>query len=217
MTAYWLPGQTLYHAGLLVEGRGVRMFFAGDSFTPGGIDDYCLQNRNILHEGQGFFRCLDQLERLPQGCLVLNQHVEPAFRFSSAQIGQMRATLRQRIPLLAEVLPFDEPNYGLDESWAVLHPYWRTVRPGETAELALRITNHSPREQAFRAAIRAPAGFQVGSVTPSRIGAHKDGALKVTVRVPGDCAPGVHVLVADLGWGDTQLQEWTEAVLEVTR
>ncbi|HEY5914572.1 MAG TPA: MBL fold metallo-hydrolase, partial [Verrucomicrobiae bacterium] len=218
LTIFDFPGQTLYHNALLVERKeGWSAFFAGDSFTPSGIDDYCLQNRNFLHEGQGFFRCLDRLEKLPTGCLILNQHVEPPFRFSSSQIGQMRETLRQRIPLLTELLPFDDPNYGLDESWAVLHPYWVTMRPGETAELALRITNHSPAAHRFRTAVRAPAGLRVASAKSTRIAAHTDGALKVTVRVPQDCPRGLQVVVADVDSEGVQLREWAEAVVEVVR
>jgi glyoxylase-like metal-dependent hydrolase (beta-lactamase superfamily II) len=34
LTAYHFPGQTYYHSGLLAEGRGKRIFFAGDSFSP---------------------------------------------------------------------------------------------------------------------------------------------------------------------------------------
>ena len=211
------PGQTLYHNSLLVEREGGwSAFFAGDSFTPSGIDDYCLQNRNILGEGQGFFRCLDLLEKLPRGCLILNQHVEPAFRFTPAQMSQMRETLRRRIPLLTELLPFDDPNYGLDESWAILHPYWMTRRPGDTAQIELRITNHSAHEQTFRAALHAPAGFRVARLEPARIAAHTDGVLKLTIEVPGDCIPGLHVVVADVAWEGAELRAWTEAVLEIT-
>jgi len=216
LTIFDFPGQTLHHNALLVQREGDwSAFFVGDSFTPSGIDDYCLQNRNFLHEGQGFFRCLNQLEKLPPGCLILNQHVEPAFRFSSAQISRMRDTLRQRIPLLAELLPFDDPNYGLDESWSALHPYWTTRRPGETADIELRITNHSPRQRMFKAAVRAPIGFRVTSVEPARIPANADGVLKTKVQVPGDCPPGLHVIVADVSWEDAELREWTEAVLEI--
>jgi glyoxylase-like metal-dependent hydrolase (beta-lactamase superfamily II) len=215
-TIFDYPGQTLHHNALLVEqSGGWSAFFVGDSFTPSGIDDYCLQNRNLLHEGQGYFRCLDQLVKLPAGCMVLNQHVEPAFRFSPAQVSQMRETLRRRIPLLTDLLPFDDPNYGLDEGWAVLHPYWLKLRPGETAELAMRITNHSPRERSFRTAIRAPDGFRVTGVAPTRIAKHEDGLIKMTVQVPRDCRPGLNVIVADVGWDGGELREWTEAVVEV--
>jgi glyoxylase-like metal-dependent hydrolase (beta-lactamase superfamily II) len=215
-TIFDFPGQTLHHNALWVEGsKSWSAFFAGDSFTPSGIDDYCLQNRNFLHEGQGFFRCLDQLERLPVGCFIINEHVKPAFRFSPEQVRQMRETLRQRIPLLTDLLPYDDPNYGLDESWAVLHPYWITLRPGESAHLALRITNHSPRERTFRAAAHAPRDFRVASGKSVRVASHADGLIPITVEVPRDAAPGLQVMVADVGWDAAELREWTEAVLEV--
>jgi glyoxylase-like metal-dependent hydrolase (beta-lactamase superfamily II) len=217
LTIFDHPGQTLHHNALLVEqDRGWSAFFAGDSFTPSGIDDYCLQNRNFLHEGQGFFRCLDQLEMLPRGCLLINQHVEPAFGFSPAQVAQMRDTLRQRIPLLSELLPFEDPNFGLDESWAVLHPYWTPVRPGGSAQLALRITNHSPRSRTFRATVRAPKGFRATSPQPIPVTPHTDGLLRMTVQVPRDSQAGPQVIVADVAWDDAELREWAEAVLAVT-
>jgi len=216
MTIFDHPGQTLHHNALLVQPEGGwSAFFAGDSFTPSGIDDYCLQNRNFLREGQGFLGCLNQLEKLPPGCLILNQHVEPAFRFSPAQISRMRETLRQRILLLTGMLPFDDPNYGLDEGWAVLHPYWVTVRPGEAAQMALRITNHSPWQRTFKTTLRAPPGFAVTGGEPADIASHTDGALKLTVQVPNDCPPGLHVIVADVAWENAELREWSEAVLEV--
>ena len=212
------PGQTLHHNALLAQQeRGWSGFFAGDSFTPSGIDDYCLQNRNLLHPGQGFFRCLDQLQKLPEGCFILNQHVEPAFRFSAGQISTMRATLQRRVSLLAGLLPLDDPNYGLDEGWAGLHPYWRTVRAGDKAELALRITNHSARERLFQAAVRVPQGFRVPDAAPARLPAHASGATKFVVQVPQDCPAGLHVVVADVISQGIELREWSEAILEVTR
>lgn len=216
LTIFDHPGQTLHHNALLIENNtGWSAFFLGDSFTPSGIDDYCLQNRNWLREGNGFFRCLDQLGQLPAGCLLLNQHVEPAFRFSPAQLSRMRQTLQQRIPLLAELFPFDDPNYGLDESWAAWHPYWVTARPSATAPLAIRLTNHSPRDRTFRATVRAPAGLRVNPVAPIRIAAHADGALQVTVQVTANCRPGPHVIVADIAWDGGELREWCEALVDV--
>lgn len=217
-TIFDYPGQTLHHNALLVERDGAwSACFVGDSFTPSGIDDYCLQNRNFLHEGQGYFRCLDRLEQLPPGCFLINQHVEPAFRFSPAQIAQMRETLRRRIPLLSELLPFEDPNYGLDESWAVLHPYWLTLRPGQSAPLALRITNHSPRELTFQATARAPQGFHVTGACPVRIAPRSAGALTMTVEVPSNCLAGLHLVTVDISREGAELREWTEAVLDVIR
>jgi glyoxylase-like metal-dependent hydrolase (beta-lactamase superfamily II) len=217
MTILDFPGQTLHHNALLVEqDDGWAALFAGDSFTPSGIDDYCLQNRNFVREGHGYLRCLDLLETLPSGCWVLNQHVEPAFRFSPAQVAQMRDTLRRRIPLMRELLPFDDPNFGLDETWAAMHPVWNVARPGDGTRLALRITNHSSQSQTFDAQIRAPAGYAISAPASVRVPPHTDGWLPLTVQVPRDAMPGLVLITADLSWGTTALREWTEAVLEVS-
>src|SRR5262249_40492017 len=45
LTAFYFPGQTLFHDGLLVERNGFKVFFTGDSFTNWGVDDYCSENR----------------------------------------------------------------------------------------------------------------------------------------------------------------------------
>jgi len=215
---YDFPGQTLYHNALLVrKDGGWSAFFAGDSFTPSGIDDYCLQNRNFLHEGEGFFRCLNRVETLPAGCFILNQHVEPAFRFSPVQVARMRETLQERIALLRGLLPFDDPNFGLDESWAVLHPYWVTVRPSETVRLQLQIRNHSAQQQVFRATAHSPEGFPVSQMKPVRIGARADGIINLTVKIPDRTQPGLHEIVADLGWNGVELRQWVEAAIEVVR
>jgi hypothetical protein len=100
------PGQTLYHGGLLVErDGGEKLFFAGDSFTPSGIDDYCLQNRDFAREGTGFLYCLELLDRLEKDAplWVINQHVEPMFRFSAEQSARMRSELRKRMAILQEL------------------------------------------------------------------------------------------------------------------
>src|SRR5580704_19529782 len=47
LTYSYYPGQTLFHGGLLLKkDGGENIFFIGDSFTPTGVDDYCLTNRN---------------------------------------------------------------------------------------------------------------------------------------------------------------------------
>ncbi|HXI38705.1 MAG TPA: MBL fold metallo-hydrolase, partial [Bryobacteraceae bacterium] len=43
----YFPGQTIYHGGLVAKkDNGETVFFVGDSFTPTGMDNYCLLNRN---------------------------------------------------------------------------------------------------------------------------------------------------------------------------
>ena len=103
LTFYYFPGQTLYHGALLVEkDDGETIFFIGDSFTPFGIDDYCLQNRNFLHKGMGYFYCLDFLRKMPPDYLLVNQHVVEPFRFDKDQLEHMKGVLERTFRHSAE-------------------------------------------------------------------------------------------------------------------
>ena len=63
-TYSYFPGQTLYHDGLLVKkDGGESVFFIGDTFTPSGIDDYCVLNRNFVEPEQGYEYCLNSVKR----------------------------------------------------------------------------------------------------------------------------------------------------------
>jgi hypothetical protein len=61
------------------------------------MDDYCMQSRGILRHGEGYEFCLRRIASLPEKTWLLNQHVEPMFRFTRAQIGRMQSELTKRI------------------------------------------------------------------------------------------------------------------------
>ena len=151
LTSFYYPGQTLYHAALLVQHQALRMLFVGDSHTAAGIDDYCAYNRNWLGEGVGFRYCLDLIEKL-QPTHIFNCHVDDAFTFTPDEIEQMRANLQRRESLFGQLVPWPHANVGLDPSWARCHPYTQHARPGETVRLEVVITNHSsqPMDAACR-------------------------------------------------------------------
>ena len=107
MTAYYFPGQTYYHGGLLVEGYGIRMFFAGDSFTMAGIDDYCSGNRNLLGADVGYEKCLRLIQEL-KPTHIFNCHVDPAFDFTDDEIACMLDTLAEREKCYTALFPWDQ-------------------------------------------------------------------------------------------------------------
>lgn len=216
MTIFDFPGQTLHHNALLVQhDNGQAILFLGDSFTPSGIDDYCLQNRNILCQDRGYFNCLDQLERLPRNCMLVNQHVEPAFRFSPEQIARMRKTLEMRVSLLQALLPFDDPNFGMDEGWCAFHPYAVEVKPGASAQIGVRITNHSPRGQTFRVALNVPKGWVESETHAITLSPRAEGVVATALRVPADAKPGLRVFTADISWEGHDLRRWAECMVDV--
>lgn len=243
-TYYYLPGQTLYHGGLLVErtskvqsprskvddrDNAEPVFFIGDSFTPTGIDDYCLLNRNFMEGNgavppsgirersprRGYEYCLRLLKRLPPRTLLINQHVGPAFRFSEKQMDQMLENLEGRHRLLRDLFPWDDPNFGLDDQWARFYPYQAETQAGKAFQLQVVVLNHSARSREFRVTPHAPAGWKLAAV-PLRvlIPAREERAVRFSVTPPAD-ASGIAIITADVAFDQWDLREWTEAIVSV--
>jgi glyoxylase-like metal-dependent hydrolase (beta-lactamase superfamily II) len=217
-TLYYFPGQTLYHQALLAQkDDGESIFFIGDSFSPTGIDDYCLQNRNFLHADQGYFYCLDLVEQMPPGCFLVNEHIKPRFRFSAAQIARMRRTLKERLVLLRKLTPWSDRNFALDDGWACFRAYGVTTRTGGTVTGAVVLLNHAPKLAPFRVRLNLPTGWELveQSPLPVRIPPHQEGVVHFRLRVPDDAPAGLTVLTADIEAPDRVLREWCELMVEV--
>lgn len=236
LTSFHFPGQTLYHGGLLVENPRAPeiLFFIGDSFTPSGLDDYCLLNRNLTGEEEGYLYCLRLVDRLRakhgERLWLINQHVAPMFQYDEARITRMQSELRKRREILAELTPLPGANYAVDEGWARFTPYALTAgteketlqaegkKAGErkmTSSMVteLHLTNHSGRSERFGLRFQAPTGWRVVSAPASlTVAAGQTGRAKVVVAAePG--AP-LGLLTADITVGGQKLRQWTEALLQ---
>lgn len=212
---FWnFPGQTLYHGGLVAKrDDGQTYLFVGDSFTPSGMDDYCMQNRNYLRKGDGYHFCLRRIASLPADTWLLNQHVGPMFRYSPAQIRRMEDELNKRSRILSALSPWPDVNYMLDESWARIYPYASDVHQNELVTLAVRITNHAPFRATYRVNWNLPEGWTiVSSDATDTIEARQDGKVQGTFRAP---RAGVYVITADVNFGGQKLREWAEALVRV--
>lgn len=217
LTAFHYPGQTLYHGALLAERGPLRMLFVGDSHTMAGIDDYCALNRNFLGRGVGFQRCLSLIERLAP-THIFNCHVDLAFTFTSDELAWMRRTLDRREELFGALLPWDHPNFGLDESWARCFPYTQTAAAGHDVNLQVAITNHAsaPRDVAGRAAIPMAWGGGhtewVGRAAPAR----SEAMLPLRLHIPDGTPAGRYVVPVDIRHGERELPQFAEAIVDVT-
>jgi len=107
---------------LSIKNKNETVFFAGDSFSPSGIDDYCAYNRNALAEGCGFFKCLKILNECKPD-YIINQHIPNAFNFTGGQFAYMENNLRERICIIKKLSAWDEINYALDEFFIMAYPY----------------------------------------------------------------------------------------------
>ena len=216
LTFYYFPGQTLYHDAVLFEkDNGEAVFFIGDSFTPSGIDDYCLLNRNLFHEGMGYFYCLDILKNLPEQILLCNQHVEPLFAFSDRQLEYMTNSLIERRAILTGLFPWDDINYGLDEQWARLYPYGQKASPGQTIDLSVKIFNHSGKSKIHPETEYSGRIWCEARISSIVIGPLNESSVIFKLQIPEKVLLPLYLVTFNIEFDDNNLHEWCEALIEV--
>jgi glyoxylase-like metal-dependent hydrolase (beta-lactamase superfamily II) len=220
LTAYWLPGQTYYHGGLLAEGNDLRLLFVGDAFTMAGLDDYCTYNRNLLGTDRGFDRCLRLVEELNPTHLF-NCHIERAFNFTPEELRFMRDTLAKRIDLFDELLAWEHPNFGLDPYWVRCHPYHQTRTPGDRASISVSVMNYASKTQ--RVAVRPCPPSENWNLRNNRdqewiwidIDPREEATITLPFRVPNATEPRTAVIPIDIQLGDRQLPQFREGIVTV--
>ncbi|MBN2450413.1 MAG: MBL fold metallo-hydrolase [Lentisphaeria bacterium] len=216
LTAYHFPGQTLYHGGLhAVPDHGPTLFFAGDAVTPTGIDDYCTWNRNWLGPAVGYDRCLRLLRALAPD-IVFNPHVAVGFRFSEDAYNLMLDNLRRRADLLRDLMPWEDPNLGLDESWVHTEPYEQTAKPGETARVTVCLRNHLTRWGAASVRALPPPGLAAEPVElAARCEPGREVYLVFALGVPSAAPAGRIVVPFDITFDGTAFGSLREAIVRV--
>ena len=212
----YFPGQAIYHGGLdVTRDNGERYFFIGDSFSPSGLDDYCLLNRHLLHPSTGHFRCLDKIAELEGEYWLVNQHIAEVFRYDDQQLETMRTVLEEKKSVIAELVPWEDPNFGVDEQWARFYPYGLTAKAGETFDLYGVILNHLPEAETFTIRPRVPRGWEcIPAYAELHVGPRQEGRLRFQI-VPSSDASGLTVVTGDVSFRDHSLREWIEAMVDV--
>jgi hypothetical protein len=137
------------------------------------------------------------------------------FRFSSDELNYLESRFRQRIEIMRQLFPWDDPNYGIDEQWAVFYPYGLSVQPRQQSDLQVRITNHSPSPRRFVVRPHVPAGAKLLSAPESvlTLASRQTGQVPVTIEAPS--AAGNVIVTADVESEGMEFGHWIEAMLTV--
>lgn len=220
-TAHFFPGQMYNHGGLLVERQDHEpVFFIGDSFSPSGLDDYCMLNRNLMREDTGYFLCLQKVRSLPTGSWLVNQHIPHLFRFTSEELDYLESRYRQRQELIGQLVAWDDPNYGIDEQWAWIYPYGTELKPGSSSKLQMRLWNHSEKDRTYTLTFHAPEGISITPAAEASIPARGFAEVAFRVELTQTIPNGIHVITASVsssgeGLPSFELPHWSEALIRV--
>lgn len=212
------PGQALYHGAILVRRNGgTPYYFVGDAFSPSGMDDYCLLNRNLLHDDTGYLFCLKKIRELGSDYWLINEHIPYVFRFSEKELDYLETNLQKRKEILDELLPWDDINYGIDEQWATFYPRGVTAKVGEKINLQVRILNHSPIARTFKVTPRKAHGVDILSKpTEITLQPRESGSVPVTVSIRKSVAlPSTLATTADIDSDGMHFLSWADAVIRV--
>jgi len=167
--------------------------------------------------GKGYLQCLDQLNKMPSDVWLINQHVKPAFRFSSDQIRMMEDTLQKRFILAQTMTVWGNPNCALDESWAHLYPYFQQAQSGTTSRCILKLMNHSETAQTFQATINLPQGWTLKGISPGSVVVppQHEGCIEVLYTPARESPAGLYILTADIKYDQRDLRAWCEAMVTI--
>lgn len=209
------PGQTFYHGALLVEPPNkTPVFFVGDAFSPSGMDDYCVLNRNLMHKDDGFLYCFEQIRALGENYWLINEHIPHVFRFSEKELETLETQFLKRIDTVRSLTVWDDPNYAVDEQWAVLYPYGLQVKPRGTHEFNVVITNHSSKRRDYDVQFRLPEGAELISVTPAaKVPAGGLVFVRAMIRLPEQS--GHYLIRADVKSDGIDVRDWVESTVIV--
>jgi glyoxylase-like metal-dependent hydrolase (beta-lactamase superfamily II) len=213
LTAYYFPGQTLYHDGLLVERDGLKVFFTGDSFANFGIDDYCSQNRCFLGPNMGYEKCFDLLLEVKPDLLIA-AHWGPV-PISADYIRRAQAIFAEREKLFARLFPYDNPNFGLDPCWIRAYPYRQSALPGDRVSLEARVFNHSSRPKEATAELRVPEGWEPARAAHVTIPAHTEGRVRFATAAPKSSARRRHVITVAVTFDGVRFGEFGEGIVDL--
>jgi len=228
LTAFHFPGQTYYHSGLLVAGHGKKVFFAGDSGSPTGIDDHCCPNRNLLGEGTGFRRCIE-IWRQHKPDYIFNEHQDRAFSFTDKELDYVDANLAERERLFGQVLPWPDPNFGTDENWVRTYPYEQEVQRGTAFSLDVQFTNRGPDEATATVEPALPDRWtwdREASIRSTSVPAKTDGsvdtycrspdrAARLRITTPADAPAGRYVIPVRVTWAGRYLGQFRHAIVTI--
>jgi glyoxylase-like metal-dependent hydrolase (beta-lactamase superfamily II) len=214
------PGHTEYQMALFVTIDGTRVAFTGDAlFAPSDPNAGVLRHNLIFRnhvEGDSHLKSIRNLIEHEPG-VIAPGHGRP-FVANREELLATEQRLRRQEQFFHEIVADPEANFGLDPSWCSLYPYQMLVRPGEPAQVELRVRNYRDRPIGIEAALIVPGEWGVEpDIARLEVAARSQASRPFRLRIPADWRPASprFAIAADVVSDGQYLGQITEAVVEL--
>ena len=146
---------------------------------------------------------------------LVNQHIDEVFRYDEGQLATMREVLQEKKRVIAEMVAWEDPNFGVDEQWSRFYPYGPQASAGKEFDLYAVVLNHLPEDETFRISPNLPDGWRwIRAHAELHVGAREEQRVRFRIT-PASHAEGLSVVTADVSFRDHDLREWMEAMIDV--
>jgi glyoxylase-like metal-dependent hydrolase (beta-lactamase superfamily II) len=182
---FYLPGQTEYSEGMLIEDDGKKMLFDGDNVAhplPGHPTYGHFVCRNYQRLGGGHVYAAKKLLDLKPDFICPNH-----FEWSAATretLDSYLKTSEEIQDIWRRIIDQPDPAMGVDNNWVSLYPYQAVAGAGETLQYELRFRNASVHPSCLKASVKAPVNW---TVSPSTVEINavpnSQAAAKLEVRI----------------------------------
>jgi glyoxylase-like metal-dependent hydrolase (beta-lactamase superfamily II) len=216
---FYLPGQTEYTEGMLIEDDGKRMLFDGDNVAhplPGMPMYGHFVCRNYQRLGGGHVYSARKLLELKPDFICPNH-----FEWSAATPETLDSYLRtseEIQDIWRRIIDQPDPAMGVDNNWVFFYPYQSEAGAGDAIRYELRFRNGTERPSSLKASIRTPEPWTVSPRSVEMTAAPRSQATaNLEVRIP----PGEHrlnrrfVITADVWRDGRHLGEITECLVNI--
>jgi glyoxylase-like metal-dependent hydrolase (beta-lactamase superfamily II) len=216
---FYLPGQTEYTEGMLIEDDGKRLLFDGDNVAhplPGMPMYGHFVCRNYQRLGGGHVHSARKLLDLKPDFICPNH-----FEWSAATRETLDSYLRtseEIQDIWRRIIDQPDPAMGVDNNWVSFYPYQSEAGVGDTIRYELRFRNGAEQPSSLKAFIRAPAKWTVSpSSVEVKAAPRSQAAAKLEVRIsPGENRLNRRfVITADVWRDGRHLGEVTECLVNM--
>lgn len=215
----WMPGQTKYHACLHGQIDGKHVAFTGDNIFASSKDpkqggNECVLARNGGTLEEGYIYAANYLHNLGPD-LLIGGHCwaidEPA-----ELIGRFQKRMHDLREAYRELSAEEDYQVMFDPYWVQAYPYRTQLKPGESAEVVIKVRNHLSHAHKHRIAVHAPPGITCqppvieGITAPEGLNMYP---LKLTVAK--NAPQGTHLVALDVTVNDRRYGEWFDMLVHV--